>query len=243
MPQLLPFRPASGTYFREDFVSNDAVTTGLVGENDWDFTAIGGGATEAFLITTNTVSGRPGILRDTTAAGAGPDGTAYHMDIDAIVLDSKPGSFSTGVCIPAAAGNTLANNYARIGLDDSVTSTAPTVGIWICITAGRVYLETASADHGDYTGTVAGVDSLTTGHTMVLGTWYDMRVEWWGENANGGPAQAQIFINEQPGLAIPVQCAIDNDEEMEIKIAHYCDAADTMEMDFDYYDLLIKGRG
>jgi len=242
MAQLLPFRPMSGFYLKDDFYQSDAITTGLIGELDWELTHVGAGGTESYLITTNAVPGRPGILRFLPAGAAG-DGTAYHLDIDGIVLNGNSGSASCGVRIPDIAGNLVVGSDFRFGLGDSVTATANTVGIWLCITDGVVAMEMDSADHGDNRSAAAGCSALDGGTTMEIGEWYDFELRWSAENAQGGPARGMLYVNGVPAFDPPMTCEIDDDEEMEFGFRHWNAGATTLEWDLDYVDILIKGRG
>lgn len=243
MPNL-PFRPKDGFYIKDDFAVNEAVADASAGELDWELVTIGNASTSAYLVTTNTVSGRPGILRDTTAGTADGDGEVYRTDEDIFVLDGKPGSFSFGVRYPNITGNQLAGNDFRIGLQDSVTATAPTVGITVFSDAGVVNLRADSADGTDISVAAAGVSTLTSGTTMVLGTWHDFEVRWYGTNSNGGPSNVDLYVDGE--LAAQVSnWDLDNDEEMEFSIVHYQNSggAATLELDIDYVDLMIQGRG
>lgn len=243
MPNL-PFRPKDGFYIKDDFLTNESVGDATIGEQLWELVTIGNAGSQAYLVTTNTVSGRPGILRNTTAGTADGDGDVFRLDEDTIVLDGNPGSFSFGVRYPNITGNQLAGNDFRIGLQDSVTATAPTVGITVFSDAGVVNLRADSADGTDQTAAAAGVSTLTSGTTMVLGTWHDFEVRWYGTNVNGGPANVDLWVDGELAAQIS-NFNLDNDEEMEPSIVHYQNTggAATLELDIDYYDLMIQGRG
>ena len=245
----LPFRPFEGLYLKDDFAVNEGVADATLGELDWEFVTIANASSTAYLVTTNTVPGRPGIFRDTTAGTADGDGEVYRLDEDNIVLQGGyTGSFSFGVRIPAATGNALAGNDFRIGLQDSVTATEPTVGIWVFCDAGVLSLQADSADHGDAADTF-DLTGLTTNTTLALDDWLDCKVSWSGTNAQGGPkyvvAEAQVNGGGFRKVAEITDCHIDDDEEMEFSIVHYQNSggADTLELDVDYVDLLLQGRG
>lgn len=97
----------------------------------------------------------------------------------------------------------------------------------------------AEAAAGDRQVAVAGVSTLTSGTTMVLDTWHNFKVEWSGENSEGGPAVVRLFIDGELGAEID-NCLIDDDEEFELKIAHWQDtgSTDDLEFDIDYFEFL-----
>src|SRR3990167_7752931 len=93
----LPFRPFEGFYLKDDFATNEGVADATLGELNWEFVTIANASTTAYLVTTDTVAGRPGIFRDTTAGTADGDGEVYRLDEDNIVLKGgRAGSFSAG---------------------------------------------------------------------------------------------------------------------------------------------------
>lgn len=245
MPNLIPFRPFDTFYLCDDFVTNDAVADATVGQLDWEIVTIGNASTLAYLVTTNTVAGRPGILRDTTAATADGDGEAYRLDEDNIVLKGgNAGSFSAGFRIPT--GDTLAGNDFRIGLGDSVTATEPGVGIFVLCDAGVMGLEADSADHGDNSAAFSH-PSLTTNTTLALGDWIDVKVSWSGNNVRGGPkfvvAEASVNGSGYQRVAQINDCQIDDDEEMEFGFTHYQNSGGAANriIDLDYVDLMLQG--
>ena len=66
--------PADGTHTFDDFHSNSAVSTGLLGSLDWLTTAVGGGAsTPTFVASPN------GVLRLTTPGPAAYGLAVYLM--------------------------------------------------------------------------------------------------------------------------------------------------------------------
>ena len=241
-----PFRPKDGLYVKDDFAVNEAVADATVGELDWEITTIGNASTIALLVTTNTVPGRYGILRDTTAGTADGDGEAYRHIADSIVLNENRGYCSASFRIPDIAGNQLAGNDFRFGLGDSVTATAHTVGISMLFDAGVGTFLADSADHGDVSDTVqqpAGQQTLTSGTTLVLGTWHDAEFVWYGPaNAQGGPSCAIAYVDGVQVAAFNGTILIDDDEEMEFGFTHYQNSggAATLELDIDYIDLLIQ---
>src|SRR3990167_2789881 len=150
-----PFRPKDGLYLKDDFVTNDAVGDATVGQLDGEIVTIGNASTLAYLVTTNTVPGRPGILRITTAATADGDGESIRLDEDNIVLNENRMYCSASIRIPDITGNVLAGNDFRFGLQDSVTATEPTVGAWVFSDAGGISLQVDSAGHGGELGGAA----------------------------------------------------------------------------------------
>src|SRR3990167_1573731 len=241
-----PFRPKDGLYLKDDFVTNDAVGDATVGELDWEIVTIGNASTLAYLVTTNTVRGRYGILRITTAATADGDGEAVRLDEDNIVLNENRMYCSASIRIPDITGNVLAGNDFRFGLQDSVTATEPTVGAWVFSDAGVISLQVDSADHGDESVAAAqpvGNRTLTSGTTAVLGTWHDYEFTLFGPaNAQGGPSNALLYVDGIQAGALNGVIDLDDDEEMEFGFTHYQNSggADSLEFDIDYIDLLIQ---
>ena len=200
--------------------------------------AIGNASTTAYLVTTNTGVGQYGVVRDTTAGTANGDGEHYYLDEDSIVLGPSGGSFRMKFRFPDITGNLIAGNNIKFGLYDAAT---PTVGIYVYVDSGIPKLYIDSADHGDVSVTAAGVPSLTSGTTCVKGTWYDIRVDFWGENAQGGPDSARMFINGEFGGELVGTGNIDDDEEMEVAFQHWQDTGGvaTLEADFDYFEVFL----
>lgn len=238
MAQLLPFRPQDGYYCKDDFYSNEGVADTTVGELGWELVNIANAPTVAYLVSTNAVAGRPGLLRLTTAATADGDGWVLRLDEDAIVLDGQGGSFTFGF----RYGVELASMNFRVGLQDSVTAADPGTGIVLTSDAGVLSIEAFSNDHGDETAAVSGVSTLTSGTTAVVGTWHDVDVRWHGTNAQGGPARVDCYIDGELAGSIP--CNIDNDEELELSIVGWQDSGgtDAVTFDIDYIDLLIHAK-
>ena len=226
-----PYSPVDGLYLKDDFYANDAVTTGLLGEQGWNMVTIGNASTTAFL------TAQPfGAFSDTTAATADGDGEVYRLFTDGLVLRGNGGGFSCKVCLP-----TIATNNFRVGVDDSVTATAPGSGIWVASDGGVLSLECYSNDHDDSPSTlVTGISTLTGGTTMVADTWHEIRVEWHGENGQGGPRWVEIFVDDEYGGG--TYCNIANDEEVEAKIVHWQDSGGALAvaMYVDYYELWIN---
>ena len=242
----VPFRPKDGLYLKDDFLANDAVADATFGELRWELTTIGNASTVAYLVTTNTVPGRYGIARITTAATADGDGEAFRGAADTIVLNENRGAISMSFRYPSSSQ--LAGNDLRIGLQDSVTATESTVGIWMFSDAGVITLEADSNDHGDINVAAAqpaGNRTLTSGTTAVLGTWHDVDFTWSGENAQGGPSSAILNVDGIPAGKLDNTINIDDDEEMEFGFTHYQNSGGALAalIDIDYIDLLImRGR-
>ena len=227
-----------GLYLKDDFLVDAAVATGTVGELDWVMTTIANASTAAYLVTTDTGPGVYGVLRDTTAATANGDGEAYTLLADTVVLGGNlPGFFR----FRARLHDQIAGNYFRIGLDDSVTATDGTVGIWVASVAGVISLIAASNDHGDVTAAAANVATFTAGTTMVLDTWHEFEVRWSGNNVRGGPLQVVLYVDGHLAAEIN-NCEIDDDEEMEPSIVHWnlSGGALAVELDVDYFELFIS---
>lgn len=234
MPNLSPLRPGDGTYLKDDFLSNDAVTDAAVGELAWERETIGNASTLTY------VTAQPnGVLRFTTASTADGDGEALRSFTDGIVFNGLNGFFTARVRYPEITGNVIADNNFRIGLDDSVAATSPTVGIWVDSDAGVLSLQVDSAN-GDYADTVTGVSTLTSGTTMVLGTWHDFHVEWSEENANGGPKIVRLYVDGELGAEVTTG-VIGSDEEVELKIAHWQDSGgtDDLDLDVDWFEVFL----
>ncbi len=228
--------PSSGTYVREDFVSNDSVADALMGEVRWEIETIVGASTLA-LQTQHP----HGVLRITTAAGADGEGSALRTFTDGLVLE--PGfEFGARLRYPVE----LASLNFRIGLDDSVTATRPTVGVTVESNAGVITCANDSADHGDESVAVSSTASgLTSGTTLVVAEWLDIKVIGSGRaNAQGGPDEVDYWMGSVSGNGparmvhvAKLPCAIDNDEEVECKIAVWQDSggADAVAFEIDYY--------
>lgn len=222
----------------DDFISNDAVTDNAIGQLGWQFTTIGNAATLAYQ-----TAHPAGVLRVTTAATADGDGTAIHLFPDGLIL--KPGvRFGARVRYPVE----LASMNFRVGLDDSVTATRPTVGVTLESDAGVLTCRTDSAGHGDESLAVTRHDGLTSGTTMKVAEWLEVHCQLSGKaNAQGGPDAAVFAIvteasdGERVSEQYRVPCNIDDDEEVEPKIAVWQDSGttDAVAWEIDWYYLGI----
>jgi hypothetical protein len=229
----LPFFAGDGLYIKDDFYSNDAVGDATIGQLGWEIVAITGAGTQQLVAGEDADT--YGVVRITS------DGTAAHGEVlrlqeDGIILGPKGGFFRARCRVH----DVLAGNQARIGLQNSVTATDPTVGIWVDCLAGVVTCQADSAGHGDNTITpVLGmVPTLTTGTTMVLDTWHIFEVRWSGTNTQGGPKTVEFYIDGYFAGSCP--CEIDNDETMELSIVHWdTSAGATLEFDVDYIELFL----
>lgn len=227
----LPFFPSDGFYLRDDFYGETAATTGLIGELQWDITAITGAGTPVYV--TGEDADTYGVLRSVTD-GTTAHGQAIHLFADGIILGPKGGYFKAKMRVH----DTLTGNNFRVGLQNSVTATDSTVGIWVDALVGVITVQ-ADSSHGDNTLTPTGIPSLTSGTTMVLDTWHVFEVKWSGANAQGGPKTVEAYIDGYFAGSIP--CEIDNDETMEVSITHWdTGAGATLEVDIDYFELVLN---
>jgi hypothetical protein len=229
-----PLSPVGGFYARDDFLGNDSIADAAVGSLRWEFGNIAGAGAGTKLVTTNVGENEHGILRDTTAAGAGPDGEYYRFLEDTTVLGGNGGYFKFKARIPA----TLAGHHFQIGLTDTITAAEPTVGIWVDCDEGSIDLKAHSADHGDITVDCSNVGTFTTGCVMTLATWHVFDVRWNGLNDHGGPRYVQMWVDGYLAAQIH-DCQIGSDEEMELKILHYADAAAALAIDIDFIELFL----
>jgi len=223
-----PYSPVDGIWLKDDFYSNDPVTDALIGELHWEFALIGNVSTVAYLTQVPF-----GAFKDTTSATADGDGMYYRLFTDGLVLGNHGGGFA----FRARLADQIASNNFRIGVDDSITATAPDSGIWVNCDGGVISLEVYSNDHGDSpTAVAANVSTLTGGTTMVVATWHDFRVEWSGDNGRGGPRWVELYVDNE--IAASSYCTIDDDEEVECKIVHWQDSGGALavELDIDYYE-------
>jgi hypothetical protein len=228
MNEQRPISPIDGVHIKDDFCLNDAVTDAAIGELRWEMAAIGGAGTIAYITAMPY-----GALKDTTRAVADGDGCYYRTFTDGLVLKGTGGGFA----FRARLYDQIANNNFRIGVDDSVTATAPDCGIWVNCDGGVISLECYSNDHGDATSAAAsGVSTLTSGTTMVVATWHDFLVQWTGANGQGGPRFVELYVDGE--LAASSFCNLDDDEEVECKIIHWQDSGGglAVELDIDYYE-------
>uniref|UniRef100_A0A6M3XW04 Uncharacterized protein n=1 Tax=viral metagenome TaxID=1070528 RepID=A0A6M3XW04_9ZZZZ len=222
-----PQSPLDGVHWVEDFISNDSVADAAIGQQRWELVTIGNAST-----ITNLTATDGGAIHIVTAATATGDGEVLRSFTDGLVINGGAGGFS----FRAKLVDQIASNNFRIGLDDSVTATSPTVGIWVDCDGGVISLQVDSADGGDLSIAASGVSTLTSGTTMVVATWHTFRVEWSGSNSVGGPRFVELFIDgEAAGSSL---CLIDDDEEVEIKIAHWQDSGGALavELDLDFFE-------
>ena len=188
MPDVFPTSPADGTHIYDDFLSNDGVTDGLVGELNWEMAAIGTISVVTFVASQN------GIVRFTTASNANGNGTAFRLKADSVVLAGTNQMFRFRARIPDITGNVIADNNFRIGLGDNEASTDHAVGVWVGCDGGVISFKGASTN-GDITQAAANVAGFTSGTTLVLGTWYDFAVFMEGTNDNGGPKTLKFYVD------------------------------------------------
>ena len=228
MPDNFSSSPADGTHTFDDFHSNSAVTNGLLGNLDWLMTTITGASTPSFIASQN------GVMRLTT------DGTTAHGEAVHLMADKVTLGGGDGVIIRARVRlvTTLVGNNFRIGIDDSVTATDPTAGIFFTADAGVLEFDVASTN-GDQSKAVTGISTLTSGTTMVLATWHDIELRLSGTNANGGPDQIDCFVDGEFGGSIK-NVLLGDTETFEYKIVHWDDGAGAAQVfEIDYYEVYI----
>jgi hypothetical protein len=225
-----PVSPLDGVWIKDDFLSNEALTDAAIGELNWEIVTIGNASTYAYLAP--SAAGEAGILRQTTAATADGDGSVLRLDEDSWVFGGEGGGFGFKFQYPVE----LASSNFRVGIETSVTATAPTDGIWILSDAGVLTVEADSADHGDSSAAITGISTLTSGTTAVVATWHTVEVKWSGANGQGGPRLVEAFVDGEIGAT--VFCALDDDETAEPKITHWQDSggADAVIWDLDYVE-------
>lgn len=232
---VFPISPADGTYLKDDFLTNSAVADATVGELNWEMTTIGNASTPTFVASQN------GIMRVTTAGTADGDGECFSLNPDGIVLAGTNQYVRARVRYPDITGNQLAGNNFRIGFVDVATAGEPAVGAWIDSDAGVLSIDVASTN-GDRNAAAAGgpSSSLTSGTTMVLGTWHDLVLELSETNANGGPKVAKLFVDGKLHATID-NAVLGSAETMELAIIHWQDTggAATLELDIDYIEVWL----
>lgn len=219
--------PAEGTHTFDDFHSNSAVTTGLLGSLDWLMTTIVGASTPSFVASPN------GILRLTTD-GTTAHGLAVHLMEDKVTLADGDGVI---IRFRARLTTTLTGNNFKIGLNNVVTVADGTVGIWIESDAGVLTIE-ARSTNSDFSVNVGGVTTLTSGTTAVVDTWHDYELRLSGTNTNGGPDQIDCFIDGEAAGSIK-KFLLGSTETMEFSIVHWDDAGVEKLLDIDYYEVYI----
>jgi hypothetical protein len=198
--------------------------------NRWELVALGNSATLGYVTASPY-----GVVKSSTAITADGDGACYRLATDGLTLNGKGG----GLAFRVKLADQIAGNNFRIGLSDSVTTTAPTCGITVECDAGVITLRADSAAHGDTsqaaTQPVAG-RTLTSGTTMVVATFHDFEVNWVGENGQGGPRWVELFVDGLPCAS--VFCNLDDDEPMELSILHWQDSGGGLvnELDIDYIE-------
>ncbi len=232
MPDNFSSSPADGTHIFDDFFSNLALTDGLLGSLDWLRTTIANASTPSFIASPN------GIMRLTTA-GTGGDGEAVYLTPDAVTLGGGDGIV---IRFRVRMVTTLTGNQFRIGLDDSLTATDGAVGIFVTSTAGLLEFDVATTN-GDVSKAVTGISTLTSGTTMVLGTWYDIELRLSDTNTNGGPETIQCFVDGEFGGEISAAAGdpslLGSTETMEYKIVHWTTTAANQVFEIDYYEAYI----
>jgi len=237
MAQNVPFGPSDGLFIADNFVSNDSVADNNVGQFDWQITAIGNAGTFAYL-----TGMQHGGLRHTTAGTADGDGDVLKSFTDGLALGTTGGYLKCKVRYPNITGNVLAANDFRIGFQDSVTATSPAVGLWIDSDAGVITLQ-ADSSNGDVdaaAGSEPNSTTLTSDTTMVLGTWHEFVLRWFGSNSqtNPGPDSATLEVDGVLTAALRGNVVLESDETGELSIVHYQNSggADTLELDIDYIE-------
>jgi len=105
---------------------------------------------------------------------------------------------------------------------------------------------TVSTTPGGAINAITGDGSAVTwkkvpgdGTTMILGEWVDLELRWSDTNAEGGPQWAELWVNGTLGAR--QQVYLDNDESMELKIAHWQNTGGTatLELDIDYFEVFL----
>jgi hypothetical protein len=228
MPDTISTSPADGTHIFDDFHSNAAITTGLLGSLDWLMTTVGSTpSTPSFVASQN------GVLRLTTS-GTTAYGLAVHLMESKVTLAGGDGVF---IRFRARITTQLAGNNFRVGITNGVLVGDPTVGIWIDSDAGVLSFDVASTN-GNQSVNVSGVTTLTSGTTAVVDTWHDYELRLSGTNANGGPDQVDCFIDGEPAGSIK-NSLLGSAETMEFSFVAYDDAGVAQVFDIDYYEAYI----
>ena len=223
----IPTSPVDGTHIFDDFLGNSAVADATLGRIGWELVTIANASGVAFVASQN------GVVRFTTD-GASGDGECMITHPDGIVLSGTNQYIRARVRIPDITGNVLTANNFRIGFGDSVTVTDPAVGAWIDCDAGVLSIDGASTN-GDLNALATGVSTLTSGTTMVKGTWHDLMLQMEGTNTNGGPATLKLFVDGELAATIE-RFLLGSTETMEFGLVHHVDAIATLELDVDYIE-------
>lgn len=220
--------PVDGTHTFDDFHSNSAVTTGLLGNLDWLLTTVGAGAS-----TPTFVASQNGVLRLTSDGSTGR-GLALHLMPDKVTLSGGDGVF---IRTRVRLTSQIANNNFRVGITDAHTTSDPAVGVWINCDGGLLSFDCANTT-ADKTQAVTGVTTLTSGTTMVVDTWHDIELRLSGTNAKGGPDRIDCYVdNEAAGSIKGIQLA--SNETMEFSIVAWDDGGVAQKFDIDYYEVYI----
>jgi hypothetical protein len=179
-----------------------------------NFAAVGGVGSLASLETTPAATGTAATDLITLAGHGLQDGKLIHF----------MASDATGI----AAGDEL---YV-IGATSSTFQVSATEGGTAVNITGDGTAVTWKVVGGG--GGLAG-----PGSTMRLGVWHELEVRWSGENAQGGPAWVDLWVDGYH--AAQTQCAIDNDETMELKMAHWQNSGggSSLEFDVDYFEVFL----
>ncbi len=230
-----PPGPVDGTHIYDDFHSNLSIADGLIGKLNWDMTTIANVSTPTFVASPN------GILRLVTDGTSG-DGVALTLEDDVLALSGTNQVFRCRVRYPEATiassiTNVVAANNFRIGFIDVLTAGDPDVGIWIDSAAGVLSFDVASTS-GDKTKNVTGIPTLTSGTTMILGTWYDLELQLSETNSAGGPAVIKCFVDGFAAGEI-TGAAIGSTETMAFAIIHWTSASEERGLDIDYYEAYL----
>lgn len=235
MPNVIPGSATDGTLLQENFMGNSAVADALMGTLRFEITALTTADTLSFLASPN------GVLRMTGAGAADNTGSVLNTHPDGIVLVGGNQEFVVKLRYPAITGNVLAANNFRVGFTDSVAITEPAVGVWVDSNAGVIEFDVASTN-GDINVAAAGPvgTTLTSGTTMVLGTWHEFRFIMDGTNTNGGPDRVRFFVDGRLHGTIN-NVLLGSTETMELTLVHWQDSggAASLELDVDYIEAWI----
>ena len=234
-----PLSPLDGVHVFDDFICNDAADDATVGQLDWELDALTTADVESYLTGQSGEAGigrTAGVLRLTGAGAANNTGSSFTSFTDGLVINEGSGGFAFRVRYPEITGNTIATNNFRIGVDDSATATAPDSGIAVASDGGVITCTAWSAEHGDQTITPTNAPTVTSGTTMVLDVWHTFRVEWSGDNGQGGPRDLSLYVDGY--LAGSRSIVLDDDEEAELTIVHSQDSwgASSFESDIDFFE-------
>ncbi len=228
MVDTISTSPADGTHVFDDFHSNSAVTTGLLGQLDWLLTTVGSTpSTPTYIASQNGILHL--VTQGTTAYGLG-----IHLMENKLTLGGGDGVF---VRFRVRLPTTLTGNNFKIGYSNAQTVADGSVGIWIESDAGVTSIEGRSTN-GDLSVNVSGVTTLTSGTTAVVDTWHDYELRLSGTNTNGGPKQIDCFIDGEPAGSIK-NFLLGSAETMEFSIIHWDDAGTAQKFDIDYYESYI----